>query len=112
MSISLSFSVIFYLVPLFKTYSYVASFCPVRRFSFYVLAGSISDLGQAAFCRRHPTHPSSALPSAHQLYALRMPLYRVHGTFCCGRLTTVGGLLGMSGHCSGWLLGPALCEGC
>ena len=30
MSISLSFSVIFYLVPLFKTYSYVASFGLVK----------------------------------------------------------------------------------
>jgi len=111
-SISLSFSVIFYLVPLFKTYSYVASFGLVRCVYFYVLVGYFSDLGEVAFCRRHPLYPSSILPSGHQLYALRMPLYRVHGTFCCGRLTTVGGLLGMAGHCSGWLLGPALCGGC
>ena len=85
MSIALSFSVIFYLVPLFKMYSRVASFCLVRCFYFFVLVGYISDLGEAAFCRRHPIHPSSILPSGHQLCALRMPLYR-----CMGPSVVVG----------------------
>ena len=32
--------------------------------------------------------------------------------FFCGELTIVGSLVGMAGPWSGWLLGPALCEGC
>lgn len=107
MSISLSFLLFFILFHYLKHIRMLLHFAQLDVFpSVYWL------VTEAAFCRRHPTHPSSALPSAHQLHALRMPLYRVRGTFCCGRLSAVGGLLGMSGHCSGWLLGLALCEGC
>ena len=62
----------FYRVPSFGIYSSVALSCLSCCFYFYVFVRLVTfpDLGEVAFCRRHPVHPSSTLPSGHQGYML------------------------------------------
>ena len=57
----------FYPVLSFGTRSFVPSFVAYC-FYFYVPGwlGVFPDFGAVAFCRRHPGHPSGALPSGHQ----------------------------------------------
>ena len=48
----------------------------------------------------------STVPSGHKNYMLwGCPLCRLHGFFCCGGLTSVGGLVGLFGLPSSWLPG-------
>ena len=53
---------------------------------------------------------SSTLPSGHQSYMLYgNPPCGLCGSFCCGRVTTEGCLVGVGGPWSSWLPGPSLC---
>lgn len=52
------------------------------------------DPGEVALSRRPPIGPSSTSP---ELYALGVPPYRACGSFCGGRATTVGALVGVAG---------------
>ena len=57
-------------------------------------------------------HPSSTFLSGHQSYMLQgCSPCGLCGSSCCGRLTTVGSLVGMAGW-SGWLPGRALYGSC
>lgn len=62
---------VFYLVPLFWTYS-IASFCLVSPFYCYVSGrlAMLPDLGEVAVCRRYVMHPSSTLYWSSELCAL------------------------------------------
>ena len=87
----------FYLVSSFETCSSIISFYLTGCFYFCV-SGSFTfpDLGEVAFCRRHPIGTSSTL-SDHQSYMpLGYPPCGLHGSVCCGRLTAVGGLVGVA----------------
>ena len=58
----------------------------------------LSELGEMAFCRRHAMKLSKALLSFHQIICSRgCPQYGLHGSFFCGRLTTTGGMVGVTG---------------
>ena len=53
---------------------------------------------EVAICRELPVDPSSLLPSHHQINMLQgCPVCGLHGSFCCGWLTTVHGLAGLAG---------------
>ena len=104
----------FYLVPSFGTYSSLVSFCLILCFYFCVFGRLVMfpDLGEVAFYKVHPMHPSSSLPSRHQIYMLLgCPLYGLHGSFFLWQADYCG----WSGRLSWppvWLPGPVLCEGC
>ena len=48
--------------------------------------------------------------SSSELYPLGVPLYVLCGSFCCGKLTAMGGLVGLVGPQSGCLPGPSCVE--
>ena len=97
------------------TYSSVTSFCPICCFYFHVFGRCVMFpyLEEMTFCRRPSMSPSSVLPSGHQSCMLQgYPLCGLYESFCCGRLTTVSGLVYMASPWSHWLLGPAFLGGC
>ena len=67
------------------------------------------NLGEVAFCRRHPKCSSSALPSGYQSY-YSLGVWAVWVLLLWQADYVI--LLGVAGSWSGWAPGPALCSGC
>ena len=57
----LVFFLMSHFVPLFGTFSYVFSFCPIFCTYFFVLVklDSFPNLGEVVLCRRHPMSPEA-----------------------------------------------------
>ena len=71
-STSLSSSLSFCFIPVFRTHSSISSFTLILCVYFYVICMSVAvpDFVEMVLCRRHPIRFSSTHPSSHQSYML------------------------------------------
>ena len=92
------------------------SFCLSSCFYFYVSGRLVPfpDLGEVAFCRRCPMHPSSTVASCHpsKLYAQGVPPMRSVWILLLWQADYVGSLVSLLGPWSSCLPGPALRGDC